>query len=447
MRQPITTSRLSPWWWCALLVVVSRLVASDAQLDWDEELYWQVGETWRNGGTPYVDVFDHKPPLLYVLQLVYSGFSGSIWVLRVVSTFVLAGSAAFFARCMWPGRGDLEGMMMFAVLLTLSSFGLLGANSEILYAPYLLLTAGFLVRRALLPAVLTATLAINIKYTVGLDVLGVVVFVVLAGRASRREALTFLASCGALAVVTWVGFYGYFRNHGVDLVETTVLLNLLHAGGGRRPFAEALGTFAVTRFLIVSAALAIAAYLPKGAVDRSFRRGLLAWAALSLIQATVTGKMYYHYFTPVYLPLCILVVAQWERPTHRKQQQLRSFGIALGLVFALVLLVDGAALQRNYAQAQARLESGVCPTLQGEVVYVADHFLATYRICDIAPSKYMFPPFLFRPHYVALAGSRGLDELEHFDKVVVVAGSRFDDSVSKHTHPGIVRVLPAQGLK
>jgi len=77
---------------------------------------------------------------------------------------------------MWPERKDLAAAFTFLVLLTLSAFGCLGANSEVLYAPYVLLTGAFLLRGSVLSAALAAAVAVNIKYPVGLDVIGVALF-------------------------------------------------------------------------------------------------------------------------------------------------------------------------------------------------------------------------------------------------------------------------------
>jgi hypothetical protein len=418
--------------------MLARFVVSNAQLDWDEELYWQIGEAWRHGGTPYADLFDHKPPLLYVPQVLYSGFTGSIVVLRVVATLVLAGSAAFFGRSMWPGRSDLAAMLSFLVLLTLSSFGCIGSNSEILYAPYVLFTGGLLLRGALLPAVLTAAIAVNLKYTVAFDITGVALFAHLAGRLPRARTLVFLVASGVTTLAVWLALYGYFRSHGVDIFDTTIIANLFHAADQRKPFLATLGTYAVTRFVIVSVGLLLAARLLNGPVDRGVRNGLLIWAGAALLQATITGKTFYHYFTPVYLPLCVLVVARWDHAASR----LHSFGLLLGAASALTLFAQAALVQGEFGTTRDRLMAEVCPALEGQSVYVADEFIATYRICGSTPSKYMFPPFIFHPHNVTISGSRGLEELADFDRVVISEGSRFEVPVRSIRRSGVVQ-LPA----
>jgi hypothetical protein len=429
-----------PWLFCASIVIAARLLVADAQLNWDEELYWQVAQAWNEGGLPYVDIFDHKAPLVYVVQLVYSGFSGSIWLLRASATLVLALSAACFGLAMWPERKDLAVAFTFLVLLTLSAFGCLGANSEVLYAPYLLLTGAFLLRGSVLSAALAAAVAVNIKYPVGLDVIGVALFAISSGRLARPTAIRFFAAFAITASLVWLAFYAYFRLRGVDLIEATITVNLAHAMSERRALLGALGSYAVTRFVIVAASLGVWSLLSGARPDRSARWGLLVWAAFSLLQAVITGKTYYHYFIPVYLPLSALLVSHWRTG---QRVPWRRASVTLGAVLALATLGGAAAQYGHFAKAREDLASGVCPRLRGRTVYVADELLATYRICNLRPGKFMFPPFVFQHHFVQVAGSEGLGELEAFDVVVVSPESRFAPRV-RASRDGDVVELPVQ---
>lgn len=441
--KPDALRAMSPWPWvfCASLVIAARLLVADAQLNWDEELYWQVAQAWNDGGLPYVDIFDHKAPLVYVLQLVYSGFSGSIGLLRASATLMLTLSAARFGLAMWPERTDLAAAFTFVVLLTLSAFGCLGVNSEILYAPYILLTGAFLLRGAVLPAALAAAVAVNIKYPVGLDILGVVAFAFLSGRLARPKTIRFFAAFAVLSGLVWLAFYAYFRMRGVDLIETTITVNLAHAISERRPLLEALSTYAVTRFLIVVAALALWGVLSGARLGRSTRWGFLAWAAFSLLQALMTGKTYYHYFIPVYLPLSALLVSHWQQG---QAVRWRTASRTLGAVLALATLGDAVVRFGDFTEARAHLASDVCQHLRGRSVYVADELLATYRICDLRPGKYMFPPFVFQRHFVQVAGSRGLGELDAFEVVVVSPESRFAPRVRASRDGGVVELSMGQ---
>ena len=269
---------------------------------------------------------------------------------------------------MWPERKDLAAAFTFLVLLALSAFGCLGANSEVLYAPYVLLTGAFPHRGSVLSAALAAAVAVNIKYPVGLDVIG------------------------------------------------------------------------VARFLIVAASLGVWGLLSGARLDRSARGGLLVRAAFSLLQAVITGTTYYHYFIPVYLPLSALLVSHWRTG---QRVPWRRASVTLGAVLALATLGDAAAKYGHLAKAREDLASGVCPHLRGRTVYVADELLATYRICNLRPSKFMFPPFVFQQHTVQVAGSEGLGELEAFEVVLVSPESRFAPRV-RASRDGDVVELPVR---
>ena len=110
----------------------------------------------------------------------------------------------------------------------------------------------------------------------------------------------------------------------------------------------------------------------------------------------------------------------------------------LGGALALALFSVGVVHQREFSATKAYVAAELCPQVRGRSVYVADKLLSIYRICAIAPSKYMFPPFVFRPHFVALSGSRGLEELREFDRIFVSRDSRFGLPVRKTTTRGVV---------
>jgi hypothetical protein len=48
------------------LVFLARLGALDVPLERDEGAYAYIAAQWRSGLIPYRDVFDHKPPLVYL---------------------------------------------------------------------------------------------------------------------------------------------------------------------------------------------------------------------------------------------------------------------------------------------------------------------------------------------------------------------------------------------
>ena len=49
---PLRMMSPRPWLFCASIVIAPRLLVADAQLKWDEELYWQVAQAWNEGGLP-----------------------------------------------------------------------------------------------------------------------------------------------------------------------------------------------------------------------------------------------------------------------------------------------------------------------------------------------------------------------------------------------------------
>ncbi len=77
---------------CVALVLTysARLLVVNNQTDWDEELYFLIARGWSHGQIPYRDIFDHKAPMVYLLDLIFSGGGVSLPLMRIVWCFVLA---------------------------------------------------------------------------------------------------------------------------------------------------------------------------------------------------------------------------------------------------------------------------------------------------------------------------------------------------------------------
>ena len=83
----------------ALLLAVSAAAAlalwatsfRDVVLDRDEGVYATVAQAWAAGKLPYRDVFDHKPPGIYVIyRAVFACFGESMIPVRVAFALLTA---------------------------------------------------------------------------------------------------------------------------------------------------------------------------------------------------------------------------------------------------------------------------------------------------------------------------------------------------------------------
>src|SRR5947208_653777 len=88
-----------------LLATLMRLPGLWLPLERDEGAYGYVASRWLQGALPYRDVFDHKPPLIYLLSMppLLVGTPGAFDVRVWASLIFLAGLPVVFAigRTVW----------------------------------------------------------------------------------------------------------------------------------------------------------------------------------------------------------------------------------------------------------------------------------------------------------------------------------------------------------
>lgn len=92
----------------------------------DSSVFVYVGRVMQRGGSPYVDVFDHKGPLLYLLNyagLFLTGGTVGVWIEECL--FLLISSLIFFLclHCLFGQIPTLISIVSFFCLITATSDG------------------------------------------------------------------------------------------------------------------------------------------------------------------------------------------------------------------------------------------------------------------------------------------------------------------------------------
>ena len=392
-----------------LLVVLRRLIAADAQVDWDEEAYYQMAHFWRGGLIPYRDIFDIKPPMIFVFYMLTSFGDGMFWT-RMIVTLLLVGSTLYMFRALqrrdWITTQQIP--FLVAALCGAISIGKgVGTNLEQIYIPFEILAFGFLLDRRPWVAGICAGMVVAVKYTAAADVLGMALTYRFLSEA-REERLRCLqvCTCAALSfvLVTYGAFYVYFSMHGVDLLEAIVFRNLVHAG------STSVGIFAPESYFIPVSML-IARMTAPIALLSGFRVrrirllcAALPWLVLSLAQALITRQYYYHYFLPVFVPISLL----WA--------SLRLEGLLLAILascllgFAASQTLASLRLNEAYRSTAAQYRT-VCDAINDRG-YIMSMFLAAYRVCKSPHvDKFLFPAFYLDEHFVQVSQSGGMSAL------------------------------------
>lgn len=392
---------------CVFAVLAARLLLADAQVDWDEELYFQIARHWSGDFLPYRDLFDHKQPFLYLYVKVLSGWGHSMAALRIVQTAILLASIIKLVTAL-RGRAD---MLLIPFLFgVLSLPPVLGVNAEIIYIPMTLNMLAFALGGRFWMAALFAALAVSVKVTAVLDVLGAFLFFLAIRKPGRLPGLPLLGGVGIFLAIQ-LGLYVYFQQNGVDLLHDVVVRNIEHA--------RLRSSFFLPRLFLAAVLLVVGIIVLRLVTAGRFiawvpMLALGAWTLLSFLQAMATGQYYFHYFVPVLVPLAIL--AFWGTPAFPVR-------FVRGLVGSVVAVMSFGTLALATARHEADLtrRSVLAAVCTEEPFHYHGDFLAIYRVCNQpAPLRFMYPRFYTTPHFIEVSGSGGRRWACSIDRPVIV---------------------------
>jgi hypothetical protein len=310
----------------------------------DEGIYAAVGEQMASGELLYVDTWDHKPPAIYVLYALTSGFQGlQLPVLKLIN--ILAGLATLFlmlkvAQQLWQSQAkvsvvvsrvlSLAAVFVLAVIFGGTSVEANTVNAENFFIPMVLAAVWVYLRfgqarpvRAAAISGLLLGIAVLFKFHPLLDAAALGWFILLAAlkfksgkylptvssilAATKRLVVYGLAIVLPFAMVT--GYYmliGQFQ----AFFGSVVSYNFGYSGEFN---ASGLGflflpdTFTVRIILTFAAVLLLSVLQLSGKVKLVWGFTIL-WLIVALFGAKLSGRPYAHYFMQVVIPLLLSVM-------------------------------------------------------------------------------------------------------------------------------------------
>jgi 4-amino-4-deoxy-L-arabinose transferase-like glycosyltransferase len=349
----------------------------EVALDRDEGIYAAVAQGWASGRLLYRDVFDHKPPGIFLAyRTLLAAFGDSLVPVRMAFALLTAltgVAAALVLRALRPEspRADLAVVALAVVYLQASAaVGGGAANSEILMMP--LVTAAALVAlraraepsaRRLAALGLASAAALLVKPVCGLELL--LFFAVTASGtrfrvAARRDIAAWLGAYAAGGLAPVLAAVAYFAARGglAEAVEAVVTYNLAYVGAGPVPAAVRFG------YLAREAAAGFAPFLFGWAVLAATmlrrRRSIAVWLPLlwplaAAAGALTAGRPYLHYLQQLTVPLALATVTAVAllaaAAPAAARRRLRAAAAAAALALLLPSLRATAAERRAWAAA------------------------------------------------------------------------------------------------
>jgi hypothetical protein len=312
----------------------------------DAGVFFYAARELLSGGTPYLDVWDHKPPLVYVIDAVGFAVAGpaGVWLLQIVA---LAGAALLGLRAMASTFGSVPATFGTLAWLVASPRLFLKDEQQTSYTEFFVLPlqlASLAIvaarpdlrfhRREALGLGALAALALLLKPTL----LGLWIAIALvAVWRERRVGLrgTAFMAIGGIAVLA--AFAAFFASRGAlfELVEQAFRYNLAYASFS--PLVERFGAIGEGLRLLSPSGLAPLA-IAAGVLAVAGRRSLPPLLAVAIVALPLdllfatSGRAYHYYFLP-WLPAMGVLAA------YASSEAVRRLGRRRAVVAVVALLV------------------------------------------------------------------------------------------------------------
>jgi 4-amino-4-deoxy-L-arabinose transferase-like glycosyltransferase len=451
-----TTTRLLILGSAALLILVLLLrfgTFGRSVLDPDESLYLLVGQGMLDGRTPYVAIWDHKPPGLYsVFAAAQWVFGESLIAIRLLACLSVWASCVLIVRFSRTAFGSAPIGYIAAVVYACFSLtnGGLATNAEILSTPFVIagMTAVTLIatgpgsrrNRLLFSAGLEFGLALQIKYTVVFETamaVAIVLRCLYRVEMFRKEKTMRLLVFGTGGLIPWVLAIAVFVGAGAfpDYWYANFTANVIHSSSTPWSWVTAARAAELQLRNNLLPWCAVAASIiwlfnapPTAAASRRPLILVLAWLGASAVGVCFTRRFYPHYSLQMLPALAIITgFISWQLVEFLAMTGWPYRVAPLTLMVASLLFPVLGPLRESLKAARSlivtrRLPQDEPARVAGYVseriahdayLYVADYQPVLYYLVNARrPTRYLFPQFLTSRHFARVAGIDPIRELE-----------------------------------
>jgi hypothetical protein len=426
----------------AVVVLVPNSPASRVPSE-DAGVFFYAARELLSGGTPYLNVWDHKPPLIYLIDAVGLAIAGpaGVWLMQILA---LAGAALLSLRAMARAFGLLPATFgtlawlvasprlflkdeqqtsyveFFVLPLQLASLAIVAARPDLRFA-----------RREALGLGALAALALLLKPTLVGVWIAIAVVALWRERTRALPAVMFMAIGGTAVLALFAAFF-VARGALSDLLEQALRYNLAYAAFA--PFVERLGAIPEGLRLISPSGLAPLALTAAAwaVVRRNMAPAVLAVALVALpleLLLATSGRAYHYYFLP-WLAVMGVLAAYAASEVLRRIDGRRALVLIAAVVVLMSIqparLVTRLAATPDDGSSRAAAAAIVARTLpsdrvliwgaRAEVLVLADRRSATRFI-------YQYAPLATRGYSTPAAIDAFLQELERDRPALIVDAS------------------------
>ncbi len=455
----------------AALAVVTRLPAILYPHGIDDEwVYAAVASEMVEGGRPYVDAVERKPPLLFV---VYAGVfqlsgannfvalhaAGLAWTLLTMAGLFLAG------RRMWGSREGLTAAALYAIYVSWGHWKNLAFNGEMLmnlpvaFAVWLTVRRGSVSRLLeLFAAGLLIAAAFLLKQPAGIAGVALAAYVLLPSYRGREHVTAAEAAGHAMSLAA--GFAAGIGAAAWALDRQGVLVEAIYWTILDHDVPHGIGDPVFWFRSLMTVVFAIACYpVVVGAMAAMVRRDrlfhgrepelvlLVVFAIVSFAGTASSGRFYPHYYTQM-LPALVLLAAPaiaaalagevnatWERPSAVRGH------LALAVVVFMALHAYGLMTWAPRSEAAEYVRSH---SSAGDRIFVWGQAAHVYAQAGRRPATRYVTTFPLTGYVFGspISDDAGMDTS---DRILPGSWERFEADVQEH--PPAFIVLTREGAE
>lgn len=301
-------------------------------IHYDQDVFEYAGMLIAKGGVPYVDLFDHKPPLIYFVDL--AGYWLGPWGAWFIDALLVAVATIFFYDRCREKKLPLPWLLPLFFNLLIRNYMVLGgyASTRGFTAMFLIIAFCILLKRPRysffwLGLLTSATFLMQQEQL--LTLAPFLVYAIADNLSTARQFLIRLAQAAAGASVIAVPILGFFFvHHALDaLWRDAFLFNLTWyadkppLGDHFRAIHSSLTYTELNIALLICITLAITALLLPGKPKKLTVVALLA-TAFSFAPELISGRMvaknhvFDYYLTPLAATLPVLLFTAWAATEH-----------------------------------------------------------------------------------------------------------------------------------
>ncbi|PCE62785.1 ArnT family glycosyltransferase [Sediminicola luteus] len=386
-------------------------------VDQDESTFILVAQSWVDGHLPYTELWDLKPPVVFLFfTLVIKVFGKSFVAIRFFGCVLVALTAFFTFKLGESLHSKLLGFWSgVATLCFLSLFGSVqGVMSEHIATVFFMGALWLLASKDSLGLVFLAGIAMGMAFMAKLNlgyamlVFGPLLLYWYKNPLTKGVLLSFIYGMGALVPLLFFGLHYYNQDAFSAFYDVVFGAPLRYAASKEGSVLDVLP------FGLVLGVLAGWAWRIK-LFEKSNLLHSLIWVSIGAITFSFfrVGKINGHYLIQIY-PLLILVVAMLMTRLPQPKKKWVPYLAYLLFLVPMESYLEYVAVAKNYAE-KGRLLNGEgvdVPFLiqekgyENKNVYFMDYHIGYWMLGTQPPSKIVtHPTNIFRQELIVGSGS------------------------------------------